>query len=220
MRRIPEPELMDSEAQTLAYAEADFEEANSLFTQRFLESFTDLDSAGLMADLGCGPGDIVIRMASALTAWRITGIDAGENMLLRAQERLQRESLGDRVEFRLAYLPDPSLPRHSFDAVISNSLLHHLPVPQILWESVGALGRPGAAVQVMDLARPESEAEAQDLVDRYAEGAPDILREDFYNSLLAAYTMDEIRAQLRDAGLNSLEVAPASDRHWVVSGRL
>jgi hypothetical protein len=72
----------------------------------------------------------------------------------------------------------------------------------------------------MDLARPESEAEAQDLVDRYAEGAPDILREDFYNSLLAAYTMDEIRAQLRDAGLNSLEVAPASDRHWVVSGRL
>ncbi|MDH3925333.1 MAG: class I SAM-dependent methyltransferase, partial [Xanthomonadales bacterium] len=140
MKRIPEPELMDSEAQTIAYAEADFEEANSLFTQRFLDRFTDLDPAGKMADLGCGPGDIAIRMASALPGWRVTGIDAGENMLRRAQERLHRESLDQRVDFRLAYLPDPSLPKNSFDAVISNSLLHHLPDPQVLWQSIGAVG--------------------------------------------------------------------------------
>ncbi|MDH3787702.1 MAG: methyltransferase domain-containing protein [Xanthomonadales bacterium] len=220
MKRIPEPELMDSEAQTIAYAEADFEEANSLFTQRFLDRFTDLDPAGKMADLGCGPGDIAIRMASALPGWRVTGIDAGENMLRRAQERLHRESLDQRVDFRLAYLPDPSLPKNSFDAVISNSLLHHLPDPQVLWQSIGAVGCAGAAIQVMDLSRPDNEAAAQDLVDRYADGAPEILREDFYNSLLAAYTMDEIRAQLDRAGLDMLSVESASDRHWIVSGRL
>ena len=35
MERKPEPELMDSEEQTQAYAEADFEESNALFTRRF-----------------------------------------------------------------------------------------------------------------------------------------------------------------------------------------
>jgi hypothetical protein len=58
------------------------------------------------------------------------------------------------------------------------------------------------------------------LVDRYAEGAPDILREDFYNSLLAAYTVEEITQQLAQAGLESLEATTISDRHWLVSGTL
>lgn len=220
MKRIPEPELMDSEAQTLAYAQADFEEANSLFTCQFLEHFKSADSKGRLVDLGCGPGDIAIRMAVALPNWQVTGIDAGENMLQRARERLEGEALAGRVNFQLAYLPDPSLPGGAWDAVISNSLLHHLPDPQALWDSIRHVGKTGATVQVMDLSRPESQDAAQDLVDRYAEGAPEILREDFYNSLLAAYTTSEIREQLDRAGLNSLKVDSASDRHWIVSGIL
>jgi trans-aconitate methyltransferase len=220
MKRIPEPELMDSEAQTLAYAQADFEEANSLFTRNFLDRFAGLDPVGQMADLGCGPGDIAIRIATALPGWRVTGIDAGENMLRRARERLVSESLGERVSFRLSYLPDPSLLQGAWDAVISNSLLHHLPDPLVLWTSIANLGTAGAVVQVMDLIRPESRSAARDLVDRYAEGAPDILREDFYNSLLAAYTTSEIEDQLAQAGLTGLKVKTASDRHWIVSGTL
>jgi len=219
---------MDSEAQTVAYAEADFNESNQLFTEKFRLRFTDLPASGRMADLGCGPGDIAIRMASALPGWNITGLDAGENMLRRARERLEKETaapdvtfrVAPRVTFRLAYLPDPSLPAGEWDAVISNSLLHHLPDPRALWSSVAQLGAKGAAVQVMDLMRPESESEAQRLVDRYAEGAPDILREDFYNSLLAAYTTVEVSKQLLKAGLDRLKIETPSDRHWIVSGRL
>ena len=220
MKRRPEPELMDSEAQTLAYAQADFNEANSLFTAAFRERFPGLPASGRMADLGCGPGDIAIRMAKAFPGWKVTGIDAGKNMLERARERLEKETLNDRVSFRLAYLPDPSLPSGAWDAVISNSLLHHLPEPQVLWNSVKALAAPGAALQVMDLMRPETESEAGRLVDLYAEGAPDILRDDFYNSLLAAYTSHEVKEQLRQAGMDGLGVEAASDRHWVVSGTL
>ena len=72
----------------------------------------------------------------------------------------------------------------------------------------------------MDLARPESEEEARRLVDVYADGAPEILREDFYNSLLAAYTCTEVAAQLIEAGLDQLKIERASDRHWLVSGHI
>lgn len=218
MKRRPEPELMDSEAQTAAYAAADFNESNTLFTERFTGRFPDLPESGRMVDLGCGPGDIVIRMARAYPQWFITGLDAGKNMLSLAEQRLSAENHCARVDFRQAYLPDDSLKAGVYHALISNSLLHHLPDPLVLWQSIRQLATPGAAIQVMDLFRPEDISEARRLVDHYAGDEPDVLQEDFYNSLLAAYTVAEIKDQLSEAGLAGLEVEMVSDRHWVVSG--
>jgi len=211
---------MDSEAQTLAYAEADFNESNSLFTERFLTRFRNLPSNGRLADLGCGPGDITVRLARALPGWQLTGFDAGPNMLRHAQHRLDSEGLAPRVEFRLAYLPDATLPGAAWDAVVSNSLLHHLPDPRVLWDSIRQLAAPGAAVQVMDLMRPDSQAHAERLIGMYAADAPEVLREDFYNSLLAAYRPEEVSDQLIRAGLDRLKIETPSDRHWIVSGML
>lgn len=220
MERKPEPELMDSEAQTAAYAAADFTESNSLFTRLFAESFPDTPARGAMADLGCGPGDIAIRMARAYPGWTITGLDAGENMLRHARKRLRREGDGLQVVFRHSYLPDQSLEQNAWDALVSNSLLHHLPDPLVLWDSIRNLARPGAAVLVMDLCRPASQSQAQSLVDHYAADEPPVLRDDFYNSLLAAYTLGEVGDQLRQTGLEHLQVAMCSDRHWFVHGRI
>jgi cyclopropane fatty-acyl-phospholipid synthase-like methyltransferase len=220
MERRPEPELMDSEEQTQAYAAADFEESNELFAGSLLAVFSDLPAAGHLADLGCGPADICIRMARKLPGWTITGIDAGENMLQRADEAVRSLGLSDRIALRQAYLPDPGLGRGVFDAITSNSLLHHLPDPMTLWESVLQLGRAAAPVLIMDLVRPADEMAAAGLVDAYATDAPPILREDFYNSLLAAYTVSEVEQQLAEAGLQEFRVTRPSDRHWLAAGRL
>jgi hypothetical protein len=45
-----------------------------------------------------------------------------------------------------------------------------------------------------------------------------VLRDDFYQSLLAAYTLPEIHAQLAQAGLHGFAVEAVSDRHWCVAG--
>jgi hypothetical protein len=47
-----------------------------------------------------------------------------------------------------------------------------------------------------------------------------VLQRDFYLSLCAAYTPDEVRAQLADAGLGHCELEVVSDRHWIAWGRL
>ena len=64
MQRILEPELMDDIEQARAYAEADFDESNTLFVDLFLQHHPDWSAEGTMLDLGCGPGDIAIRLAS------------------------------------------------------------------------------------------------------------------------------------------------------------
>ena len=211
---------MDSEEQTLAYAEAEFEESNELFATKLLELFTDLPEHGHLADLGCGPADICIRISQRLSGWLITGIDAGVNMLRRARAAVLNVGLDDRINLRHAYLPDTGLGKQAFDAITSNSLLHHLPDPMTLWNSALQLGKSGAPVMVMDLARPADEHEATRLVDTYATDAPPILKEDFYNSLLAAYTLDEVEEQLQRASLPHFSVLRPSDRHWLVAGRL
>ena len=90
----------------------------------------------------------------------------------------------------------------------------------MLWSSVRRWGGDGARVFVMDLLRPESRERAQRLVETYSGGEPEILRHDFFHSLLAAYRVAEVEAQLVAAALGHLAVQPASDRHLIVWGRL
>ena len=58
------------------------------------------------------------------------------------------------------------------------------------------------------------------MVDRYAADEPPILRRDFYNSLLAAFTEDEVASQLAELNLSRLLIDVPDDRHWTVGGRL
>ena len=67
--------------------------------------------------------------------------------------------------------------------------------------------------------RPESTDAAQAIVDEHAAGEPDVLRRDFYNSLCAAFTPDEVRTQLAAAGLDALVVERVTDRHMTIAGR-
>ena len=218
MNRTLEPELMDDPEQALVYARADFEKENQGFVDRFLEYFPDF-SEGHVLDLGCGPGDIPIRFAKAVPSCRITGVDASEPMIGLAGAAVKQAGLADRITFRCERFQAVSL-ADPVDAAVSNSLLHHVPNPLQFWYRLRQLVKPGSPVLVMDLLRPDSPEEAQGIVDRYAAKEPKILRHDFYSSLLAAFTEDEVAAQLAELNLSRLLIDVIDDRHWVVGGRL
>lgn len=216
MERLPEPELMDDPVQALAYAQADFGEPHEAFVRGFRERFRGHTPAHVL-DLGCGPADVTCRFARAYPSAHVLGIDGAPAMIELGQQVTARAGLADRVTLVTARLPGAPLPAQRFDTVISNSLLHHLGDPAVLWEAIKAHAAPRAAMFVMDLLRPGSRAQAQALVDQYAAGEPEILRRDFHNSLLAAFTVEEIRAQLARAGL-PFAVDVVSDRHVAVHG--
>jgi ubiquinone/menaquinone biosynthesis C-methylase UbiE len=220
MQRVPEPELMDEEDQAKAYAEADFSEPHDHFVSLFRSAFPDDTLAGAVLDLGCGSADVTVRFARAFPNCRIDGVDGAEAMLGFGRKAVRSTGLEQRIRLIRAYLPDATLPLTSYDAVISNSLLHHLADPMVLWASVKRWGKSGAPIFIMDLLRPESEEQLNELVRQYAADAPEVLKRDFSNSLRAAYRPDEIRAQLEKAGLADFAVTIVSDRHLVVSGRL
>jgi SAM-dependent methyltransferase len=217
MERILEPELMDDERQSIAYARADFGASNQSFVDGLMRDFPRLPRSAV--DIGCGPGDVDIRLARAAPGLSITAVDGSGPMIALAAGAVRAAALEHRIELVCARVPAAILGRHVFDAVLSKDLLHHLPDPSVLWKEVARLGRPGAVVYVMDLVRPPSPEAARRIVETAAGSEDPILQADFYNSLCAAFTVHEVRGQLADAGLD-LRVTLAGERHLLASGLL
>lgn len=211
---------MNAPAQARAYADTDFSASNRLFVDLFRQLWPT-GFAGRALDLGCGPGDIPLRLAHAFPDATIDAVDGAEAMLAIAREAAAGEpQVAARIRWLRAYLPSPALETSAYGAVLSNSLLHHMADPLDLWRAVRDCARPGAAVLVMDLARPDNATEVERLLALHAAGAPDLLVRDFRASLHAAYRIDEVREQLAAAGLAGVGVAMVSDRHLAVSGRM
>ncbi len=246
MERIVEPELMDDPLQARAYAEADFDRSDEAFTERFLALLGQPFPDGIV-DLGCGPGNISFRLAAALPRARVLGIDGAASMVALAAEHQQRHpGAWPQLRFLRVNLPltgaapagadragaDPVAALGGpFAAVVSNSLLHHLHDPQVLWQAVGQLAAPGATIYIKDLRRPASAAAADALTERHAAGAAAVLRRDFRASLAAAFTAAEVEAQLARAAQlwgvagthgttwPAFTVAEVEDRYLEIHGR-
>ncbi|ALG68437.1 class I SAM-dependent methyltransferase [Beggiatoa leptomitoformis] len=219
MHRVPEPELMLDDEQARAYARADFEDPHSLFVQRFADVFLDAQIVGYVLDLGCGAGDISRRFAQRYPHCQIHGVDGSSAMLKYGREMLVHYDLEKRIQLLEGYLPGAQLPEAQYDVIISNSLLHHLVQPMVLWETIKAKAKADGFIFIMDFMRPESFRQAEIMVQHYAGSEPSVLRRDFYNSLLAAYRIDEVNEQLKQADLDYLKLHEVSDRHFVVMGR-
>jgi ubiquinone/menaquinone biosynthesis C-methylase UbiE len=170
-------------------------------------------------DLGCGPGDIARRVALARPGWRIVAADASRPMLDWAARSFDQAGVGDRVTCRLVDAKHVDLPDDSFDILFSNSLLHHLTGAVSMWREVGRLTRPGGLIFFRDLYRPADAAAARAIVEQHAGGQSELLKDEFYRSLLSAYTPDEIRHQLAAASLPELTVQTVTDRHIDIAGR-
>ena len=220
MKRVTEPELMNDSVQVSAYAQADFEEAHSAIVNHFSLYFPHLAQVHSVLDLGCGPADIAVRFAHKFPSCKVDAVDGAKNMLIAAQQRIESESLQHRIVLHQYRLPNCELPAHHYDVIVSNSLLHHLHEPQDLWSCIRQYATRQTAIFISDLMRPKTQDEAKLLVEEYARQEPEILRIDFYNSLLAAFTVDEVVAQLKTANLTGLDVEKISDRHMTIHGFL
>jgi ubiquinone/menaquinone biosynthesis C-methylase UbiE len=217
MQRTPEPELMDEQEQAAAYAAADWSEAHGKIPAYFRNRFPEF-KAGRVIDLGCGAADVTIRFAQAYPEAAVLGVDGSDAMLALGRRHVQEAGVEGRVSLEKRYLPDAGLQHRTFDAVVCNSLLHHFADPLAFWRTAALCAKPGAAVLVIDLLRPVDHTTALRLVNEHAKNAPPVLQRDFLASLHAAYTVGEVRQQLRDAELINFHVDQTDDYHFAAWG--
>lgn len=209
---------MDQPDQALAYAEADFSAPHDALVKKFSDCFPGLRLTGKVLDLGCGPADFTLRMAKAHPGATFDGIDASQPMLELGAAQIQQAGLSPHIKLQRLRLPSSRLAKNHYQAAISNSLLHHLHRPKVLWAAIASSLAAGGVIFIADLFRPANREQAKNLVQRYAGDEPEILQRDFYHSLLAAFRPQEVRQQLTDAGLQHLKIEVTSDRHMIIFG--
>jgi 2-polyprenyl-3-methyl-5-hydroxy-6-metoxy-1,4-benzoquinol methylase len=117
-------------------------------------------------------------------------------------------------------------PAGTFDVVMSNSIVHHIPEPRDVLAEAWRLVKRGGMLFVRDLERPASSARVAELVARYAtvpEGPPEVRamhgrqRGLFEASLRAALTAHEVRLIVEPLGIATDAVRTTSDRHWTLA---
>jgi 2-polyprenyl-3-methyl-5-hydroxy-6-metoxy-1,4-benzoquinol methylase len=140
-------------------------------------------------------------------------------MLKLARARSKKEALSTgRIRFIEATIPSNNIPQKPYELIISNSLLHHLHDPLNLWKTALQHSTPKTVLFIADLCRPEDSKSAQQIVNEFAAGEPELLRRDFYNSLLAAFSPAEIKNQLKESGLGHLSINQ-KDHHLFIYGK-
>jgi len=213
--RVPEKELMDDVSQATAYANANFEEPHEFFVELLNSYVSNLNHSKLL-DIGTGDGDIAIRVAKKFNDSSIYGFDGSLPMLDLAKRKINENNLSERIHIEHSLIQDSPYKEISFDGIICNSVLHHVNDTKSYWNYVINKAIEKSWFFIMDLARPNSISQAESLVMLYAKNESNQLKLDFYNSLLAAYTIEEVKLQLSQACDGEYVAIMVSDRHFIV----
>jgi tRNA1(Val) A37 N6-methylase TrmN6 len=109
MKRVLEPEVMDTAEEADGYDSMDHSEPNASFVARLVE----LGARGRMLDIGTGPGHIPLLVCETIASAHVVGVDLSKHMLRHAERHRLASRFAERVEFRLADAKGLDLDRKS-----------------------------------------------------------------------------------------------------------
>ncbi|MCS6853123.1 MAG: class I SAM-dependent methyltransferase [Gemmataceae bacterium] len=216
LARILEPEVMDTPEEAADYDAMDHREVNRVFVGDFLGVW---DGRGPVLDVGTGTAQIPIELCRTTATAEVVAIDLAEHMLRLGRENVRRAGLERRIDLRRADAKQLPFGDEEFGAVMSNSIVHHIPEPGRVLREMVRVVRRGGCVFVRDLLRPPDEDTVNYLVASYAKDANDHQQQMFAASLRAALTLAEVRDLVAGLGFDPATVQQTSDRHWTWSAR-
>jgi ubiquinone/menaquinone biosynthesis C-methylase UbiE len=217
MNRVLEPEVMDTWLEATAYDAMDFVDVNTLFAMDAIE--LDPDAVKIL-DAGTGTARIPILMCQRQPQYLFTAVDLAQSMLIVGQNNVESAQLTQRIRLERVDTKRMPYPDLEYDMVISNSLVHHLPEPLPFFQEVKRLVKPGGAILIRDLIRPETETEINDLVTQLG-GDYDPHQQDlFRDSLQAALTLAEVQTLLDRVNIPDVSLDRSSNLHWTIKRKL
>jgi ubiquinone/menaquinone biosynthesis C-methylase UbiE len=211
MDRVLEAEVMDSAAEADDYDAMDHSHVNQAFVTDLLHLRNPFTT---ILDVGTGTAQIPLELCRRQLEVNVVAIDMARTMLQIGQRNIERAGVAERIKLQRCDAKRIPFPDRSFDAVMSNSIVHHIPEPFTVLAEMRRVVKPGGLLFVRDLLRPVNEGTLQHLVQQYARGANVHQRQMFADSLHAALTLAEVQAMVTRLGFNAATVQQTSDRHW------
>ena len=154
-------------------------------------------------DLCCGPGHVTLCLQKYLNYKNLKGLDLSAGMIAAAQENLRQENLGKNVSFALGDAAKlDHEPVKTFDLVSFTNAAHHFPdlnaVTSVIKQAERVVKSDGL-IFISDLARLKSDVVTQKFVAFAGADYGDFMREDFLNSMRAAWLPEELASAVPDS---------------------
>lgn len=151
------------------------------------KEYINIDT-GIVLDLGSGTCSFVVFLCQSFPNLKFVCYEESKTMLEIARKKIEDNNLTDRITL---IEQDLFTAQGKYDVVIANRVLHHIEDTKLFWETVTKLSDN---ILVIDINRPDSE-----LVEQLSKANINIVyRTDLVNSMKAAYTVDEVKEQVKD----------------------
>jgi SAM-dependent methyltransferase len=173
----------------------------------------------LVLDLGAGTAQIPILLCQATEDVQVMAADAAVSMLDLARLNVEIAGLRERIQLDHADAKRMAYRDCMFDAVISNSIVHHIPEPSEALREAVRVTKPGGLLFFRDLLRPADDDEVMRLVELYTAECNEHQQMLYRDSLRASLTLAEVQSLVCELGFAADSVQTTSDRHWTWSAR-
>lgn len=215
MKRILESEAMES-----------WEEAVELdrMTQKYIYILNEAMARsalkmgiakGLVLEVGVGTARIAIKLVKYNPKFSVIGIDLSPNMLKIAEKNIKEAKI-ETGKITLIKADAKKLPfkTASFDLVISHNMLHHLPNPIPMLKEVNRVVKPQGAILIRDVVRPPSKFFAKIYAYLFGLKYTKKMRQMYYDSMLAAFSLEEIKEILKQSGFKDAKITSHFLTHY------
>ncbi|MGD2114369.1 MAG: methyltransferase domain-containing protein [Acidobacteriota bacterium] len=153
----------------------------------------------VVVDLGAGSGFLTGGLLAA--GARVIAVDPAEAMLIEQRRKFPEAVASRQLRLRRAGAEAIPLADDSVDAVVANMVLHHVEDPAAAIREIARVLRPGGRVVISDLDAHDHERLRTEQHDRWL-----------------GFERGDVRAWLRDAGLEAAGVADADATCCLCSG--
>jgi demethylmenaquinone methyltransferase/2-methoxy-6-polyprenyl-1,4-benzoquinol methylase/phosphoethanolamine N-methyltransferase len=154
-------------------------------------------------DVGCGTGSLTLALKAQVGATgSVDGIDASSEMIAAARRKTVKA--GVQAQFQEGLAEKLPFADSSFDLVVSQLALHHLPgdLKQRAFEEMARVSKPGGRCLIVDFEPPRS-------------GLGGFVAKGLFGSVMAQTDVRHYRALMEDAGFTDVETGRT--RHRVLA---
>ena len=193
--RTPEPEmLMEDFHSTSAY---DFEGKDGVllgvYYYQIIQMCGLIKIGDTVVDLGCGSCNLLCILAELNPDSEFIGVDLSDEMLELARKNIKEKNIKNIKLIKQDITNIKEIDNNSIDVVISSMAIHHLPTKEMLtslFAEIQRILKQEKRVYLYDFGKTKRTETINFLLNTVTN---EFVREDYRNSLMAAFTLQDFK---------------------------
>ena len=181
-----------------------------LLHRKIVSKLGEFDLSGRLVDLGCGIGNIILRIATKFPDLNLVGVDISSEILKRAKEYIKEKIPEKEIEFKIGNAEELPFPDNSVDFAISTFSLHHWLDPIKVFHEIYRILKKDGRFIIFDFRRDSRKFFYGFFTFVTKVIVPKSLKKvnEPFDSLQSGYTPNEIIQFLDQSPFNDIEISP------------